>query len=35
MHTSEDLDNSSVLLEQVNQALHSGTALRILGANTK
>ena len=35
MHTSEDLDNSSVLLEQVNQALHSGTALRIQGANSK
>ena len=35
MHTSEDLDNSRVLLEQVNQALHSGTALRIQGANSK
>ena len=35
MQTSEDLDNSSVLLEQVNQALHSGTALRIQGANSK
>ena len=35
MQTSEDLDNSSVLLEQVNQALAYATPLRIQGSNSK
>ncbi|MCU1726884.1 glycolate oxidase subunit GlcE [Pseudomonas sp. 7P_10.2_Bac1] len=35
MRSEHDLDNSAALLEQVNQALHGATPLRIQGADSK
>ncbi|MGJ7518453.1 glycolate oxidase subunit GlcE [Pseudomonas baetica] len=35
MHGTGDMDDSSALLEQVNQALENATPLRIQGANSK
>ena len=35
MHSEHDIDDSDALLEQVNQALHTATALRIQGSNSK
>jgi glycolate oxidase FAD binding subunit len=35
MHGSADMDDSALLLEQVNQALENATPLRIQGANSK
>lgn len=35
MRSEHDVDNSAALLQQVNQALHSATPLRIQGADSK
>ena len=35
MRSEHDVDNSTALLQQVNQALHSATPLRIQGADSK
>lgn len=35
MHSAQDIDDSSRLLEQVNQALQQATPLRIQGSNSK
>ncbi|HCN65564.1 MAG TPA: glycolate oxidase subunit GlcE [Pseudomonas sp.] len=35
MRSEHDVDNSAALLQQVNQALHSATPLRIRGADSK
>lgn len=35
MRSEHDVDNSAALLQQVNQALHSATLLRIQGADSK